>query len=124
MEYLIENLEFYIIKMRKELKLDFMCFLILVFNGGEIFVDKFFDINVMKINKSLLELVCDVVYDEEEICNIFRYYILGYVSVCCSRFRFSYILVNKVMLWIFKNFMIMDLGDLIILYVFLDFFER
>lgn len=73
MEYLIENLEFYIIKMRKELKLDFMCFLILVFYGGEIFVDKFFDINVMKINKSLLELVCDVVYDEEEICNMFRY---------------------------------------------------
>lgn len=124
MEYLIENLEFYIIKMRKELKFDFMCFLILVFYGGEIFVDKFFDINVMKINKSLLELVCDVVYDEEEICNMFGCYKLGYVSVCCSRFRFSYILVYKVMLWIFKNFMIMDLGDLIILYVFLDFFKR
>lgn len=84
MEHPIENLESHITKMRKESKLDFMCLLILAFNGGEIFVDKLFDINVMKTNKSLLESVCDVVYDEEEIRNTFRHHKSGYVSVCCS----------------------------------------
>lgn len=124
MEHPIENLESHITKMRKESKLDFMCLLILAFNGGEIFVDKLFDINVMKTNKSLLESVCDVVYDEEEIRNTFRHHKSGYVSVCCSRFRFSHILVNKAMLRILKNLMTMDLGDLIISHVPLDFLER
>lgn len=124
MQHPIENLESHIGKMRKESKLDFMCLLILAIHGGEIFVDKLFDINVMKTNKILLESVCGVVYDEEKIRNTFRSHKSGYVSVCCSRFRFSHNLVYKAMLRTLKKLMTMDLGDLIISHIPLDFLER